>query len=38
VELEAFLQKADTFFPGEIREKYYESSVRKRPRRQGKPL
>ena len=37
-ELEAFLQKAYTFFPEEIREKYYEPIVRKRPRRQGKPL
>lgn len=37
-ELEIFLQKAYGFFPEEIREKYYEPIVRKRPRRQGKPL
>ncbi|PJD97925.1 MAG: hypothetical protein CK425_02010 [Parachlamydia sp.] len=37
-ELEAFLQKAYSFFPEEIREKYYEPITRKRPRRQGKPL
>jgi hypothetical protein len=37
-ELKAFLQKAYEFFPQEMREKYYEPAVRKRPRRQGKPL
>ena len=37
-ELDAFLKKAYEFFPTEIREKYYEPIVRKRPRRQGKPL
>lgn len=37
-ELEAFLRKAYTFFPEDIRERYYEPSIRKRPRRQGKPL
>ena len=37
-ELEAFLQKAYSFFPEEIREKYYEPIIRKRPRRQGKHL
>lgn len=37
-ELEAFLQKAYSFFPEDIREKYYEPATRKRPRRQGKPL
>ena len=37
-ELRIFLQKAYTFFPPEIREKYYEPVSRKRPRRQGKPL
>lgn len=37
-ELKAFLQKAYEFFPQEIKEKYYEPIVRKRPRRQGKPL
>lgn len=37
-ELQAFLSKAYSFFPEDIREKYYEPIVRKRPRRQGKPL
>jgi hypothetical protein len=37
-ELLAFLQKAYSFFPTEIQEKYYEPIIRKRPRRQGKPL
>lgn len=37
-ELKIFLQKAYTFFPPEIREKYYEPVSRKRPRRQGKPM
>lgn len=37
-ELKAFLQKAYSFFPPEIREKYYETTKRRRPRRQGKPL
>lgn len=37
-ELVVFLQKAYSFFPQEIREKYYEPIMRKRPRRQGKPL
>jgi len=37
-ELEAFLQKAYGCFPEEFREKYYEPTIRKRPRRQGKPL
>jgi hypothetical protein len=37
-ELKIFLQKAYSFFPEEIREKYYEPLIRKRPRRQGKPL
>lgn len=37
-ELESFLQKAYTFFPKEIRDKYYEPTIRKRPRRQGKDL
>lgn len=37
-ELKAFLQKAYEFFPQEIKEKYYEPTARKRPRRQGKPL
>ena len=37
-ELKAFLEKAYQFLPLEIREKYYEPVIRKRPRRQGKPL
>lgn len=37
-ELKAFLDVAYDGFPQEIREKYYEPSTRKRPRRQGKPL
>ena len=37
-ELKAFLQKAYAFLPQEIQEKYYESMIRKRPRRHGKPL
>lgn len=37
-ELKAFLQKAYEFFPQEIQDKYYEPVIRKRPRRQGKPL
>lgn len=37
-ELTEFLEKAYTFLPKEIRSKYYEQAVRKRPRRKGKPL
>ena len=37
-ELKAFLQKAYNFLPDDIRNKYYEPTARKRPRRQGKPL
>lgn len=37
-ELKSFLKKAYIFFPERIRQKYYEPIVRKRPRRQGKPL
>ena len=37
-ELKSFLERAYTFFPEEIREKYYEPTKRKRPRRVGKPL
>lgn len=37
-ELKAFLEKAYDGFPQEIREKFYEQVIRKRPRRQGKPL
>lgn len=37
-ELLAFLRKAYQFLPTEIKEKYYEPIIRKRPRRHGKPL
>lgn len=37
-ELKAFLQKAYQFLPQNLKEKYYEPIVRKRPRRHGKPL
>jgi hypothetical protein len=37
-ELKIFLQKAYKFLPEEIKNKYYEPPIRKRPRRQGKPL
>lgn len=37
-ELRLFLAKAYEFYPANMREKYYEPPVRKRPRRQGKPL
>ena len=37
-ELKDFLTKSYTFLPNNIKEKYYEPIVRKRPRRRGKPL
>lgn len=37
-ELKAFLKKNYDSLPQEIQEKYYEPLIRKRPRRQGKPL
>lgn len=37
-ELETFLQRAYSFLPQDIRKKYYEPIVRKRPRLKGKPL
>jgi hypothetical protein len=37
-EFEQFLEKAYSYFPEEIRLKYYEPLIRKRPRRRGKPL
>jgi len=37
-ELRSFLRKAYDFFPEEIRKKYYDRALRKRPRRHGKPL
>lgn len=36
--LKSFLNKAYTFLPPDVRQKYYEPISRKRPRRQGKPL
>lgn len=38
IELIALIKKAYSFVPQEIKEKYYESPLRTRPRRQGKPL
>ena len=37
-ELSLFLEKAYTFLPEDLRCKYYEPPIRKRPRRKGKPL
>lgn len=37
-ELILFLEKAYSFLPSTIKEKYYEPIIRKRPRRHGKPL
>lgn len=37
-ELKIFLEKAYSFLPEDIQQKYYEPVVRKRPRRHGKPL
>ena len=37
-ELVAFLEKAYTFLPEDLRLKYYDPPIRKRPRRRGKPL
>lgn len=37
-ELRFFLQRAYETLPEEIKKKYYETSVRRRPRRTGKPL
>ncbi len=37
-EFQAFVQKAYSFLPEEIKEKIYEPFIRKRPRRAGKPL
>ncbi len=37
-ELKLFLEKAYTFLPEQVRIKYYESPIRTRPRRKGKPL
>lgn len=37
-ELSLFLEKAYETIPDDIKKKYYESPVRKRPRKTGKPL
>jgi len=37
-ELKSFLERAYDGFPQDVRDKYYEQMIRKRPRRQGKPL
>jgi len=37
-ELSSFLQTAYESLPEEIKKKYYETRIRKRPRRTGKPL
>ena len=37
-EFETFLQKAYDYLPNEVRKKYYEPIIRKRPRRKGKLL
>jgi len=37
-EFKVFLEKAYETLPQEIKEKYYETKERKRPRRAGKPL
>lgn len=37
-ELKLFLERAYSFFPIDSRETYYESIMRKRPRRKDKPL
>ncbi len=37
-ELRSFLQRVYETLPEEIKKKYYEAPIRKRPRRTGKPL
>ena len=37
-ELRAFLEKSYSFLPPEIQQQYSQSTIRKRPRRRGKPL
>lgn len=37
-EFQAFIRKAYAFLPEDMKKKYYERAVRKRPRRKGKPL
>ncbi len=36
-ELKEFLQKAYEFLPSELKDRFYQPVVRKRPRRKGKP-
>jgi len=38
VELKAFLKKAYESLPDELRNRLYETPIRRRPRRKGKPL
>lgn len=37
-EFKAFIQRVYSFLPEDIKKKYYETTVRKRPRKKGKPL
>lgn len=37
-DFKAFLTKAYEYLPEDIQQKYYEPAIRKRPRRQGKPI
>lgn len=37
-EIQALMEKAFSFLPQNIREKYYQQTKRKRPRKTGKPL
>jgi len=37
-ELKTFLQKAYEFLPDELKERFYQPIIRRRPRRKGKPL
>lgn len=37
-EFQAFISKAYSFLPEEMKEKFYELPIRKRPRRKGKPF
>lgn len=37
-EFKSFIEKAYSFLPEDVKKKYYERDVRKRPRKKGKPL
>jgi hypothetical protein len=37
-DFQSFIAKAYASLPGEMKKKYYERTIRKRPRRKGKPL